>query len=249
MSASRNLGLRHARGRYITFLDADDVFFPRALERMVSLLAGHPEAGAVRGLCQLWHGWTGKPEDLRRDRVPPLRLCPNTLYHPPRLLTLTSPLGRAASPGVAGLLVRREVVERIGGFDEAFRGLGEDQIFYWKLYLNEAVYVTDEPWFKYRQHPDSCCAVAERTGDYSSLSLAWDWLNDYLVREGVKDPEVWNALGGWRFSLYRHPAAYRLVKRLARMTWLAPVCRWLPALAGKVREPLAGRARKAAPCA
>ena len=231
MSASRNLGLRHARGRYVTFLDADDVFFPEALSRMVALLAAHPEAGVVRGLCQFWYGWTRNPEDLRRDRVPALRLLPNRLFHPPKLLALSSPLGKVSSPGVAGVMVRAEVMTRVGGFNEVFRGLGEDQIFYWKLYLKEAVYVTDECWFKYRQHPDSCCAVAERTGDYSSLPRMYQWLNDYLSGEGVTDPEVWNALRGWRFFLYRHPGAYHRLKRVARRVLPVPVYRWLTGLA------------------
>jgi glycosyltransferase involved in cell wall biosynthesis len=229
MSASRNLGIRHARGAYLTFLDADDVFLPRALERMVALLDAHSAAGAVRGLYQVWHGWTGNPKDLRRDYVPALRLPPNTLFRPPQLLPLVYPIGKASSPGVASVMVRREVLERLGGFEEAIRGLGEDQVFYYKLYLKEQVYVTDECWFRYRQHPDSCCATAARTGDYSALTLVWKWLHEYLRRESANDARIRGAVRGRKFFRYRHPALFYAGKRLAQRVLPSSVYRWLAA--------------------
>src|SRR5918998_1607143 len=69
MSASRNLGISHAKGAYVAFLDADDVWLPNALQRQVAILGSNPEAGMVLGSAQYWYSWTGRPEDNERDFI------------------------------------------------------------------------------------------------------------------------------------------------------------------------------------
>lgn len=46
-SVARNRGLALARGRYLAFLDSDDVWFPKRVERMVAALDAHPGWVAV----------------------------------------------------------------------------------------------------------------------------------------------------------------------------------------------------------
>src|SRR5262245_28935708 len=47
MSASRNLGIENARGTYIAFLDADDVWMPAKLEEQVAILENEPAVAMV----------------------------------------------------------------------------------------------------------------------------------------------------------------------------------------------------------
>src|SRR6266487_5498276 len=69
MSATRNLGIRNARGEYIAFLDADDVWLPQKLEQQVAILEQQPEAAMVYGPALLWHSWAGEAQNSQSDLV------------------------------------------------------------------------------------------------------------------------------------------------------------------------------------
>lgn len=242
--ASRNLGIRNARGEYIAPLDADDVWLPHKLERQVAILDAHPEVGMVYGAYWYWHSWTGRPEDERRDHIPGVSLPPNRVYRSPSLLTLSYPLGSGNAPSLSDLVVRREAVERVGGFEEDFRGiyqLYEDQAFLSKIYLNESVYVAGECWDRYRLHSDSCVSSVTAAGQYHTVRAFFlSWLENYFAERKVADPEVLKALENALYP-YRHPVKNRLMehthsledkvksaaKSAARRTLPVPARRWL----------------------
>jgi glycosyltransferase involved in cell wall biosynthesis len=52
VALARNHAIRRARGEYIAFLDADDVWLPHKLEKQLSLFRGAPDLGAVG--CGCW---------------------------------------------------------------------------------------------------------------------------------------------------------------------------------------------------
>ena len=240
MSASRNLGIFHSQGEYIAFLDADDIWLPYKLEQQVAILASQPEAAMVYGKTEYWYSWNDNLADGSQDFVQPHGIKVNTLYQPPQLLSLFLQ-GKAAVPCTCSLLVRREALECIGGFEESFRGMYEDQAFYAKICLQEPIFVSSQCLDRYRQHPDSTCFVATSTGLSDSARLNFlNWLATYLSERRVEDREVWQAL---RRELWFHshstwpglpPAVEPVVKRIKK--WLlrleksilpALVRRWL----------------------
>lgn len=199
MSATRNLGITHAKGDYIAFLDADDVWLPQKLERQVALLEQYPHVGMVVGPTQYWYSWTGDPADQKRDCLREIGVQPNRCYDPPRLLSGLL-RNEVNAPATCGVLIRRSVFETAGLFEESFRGLFEDRAFFSKVYLKSTVFIMDECLDRYRQHPDSTCHVEQKKGRYnpykrSEAHFAFlQWLEHYLKQEAVHEQDLWQAL-------------------------------------------------------
>lgn len=217
MSASRNLGIAHATGEFLAFLDADDIWLPQKLQRQVEMLRSHPKAAMAYGPTLCWYTWAGNNRDRGDDYLRNLGVTPNQLIAPPALIPLFLS-NRALPPSTCGLLLRMDAAHSAGCFEVSFRGMFEDQAFLYKLCLRETVYVTGECWDRYRMHGDSSTARAEATGSYDGngpnrahLDFL-HWFEDYLERTGSTDPVIRRALSR-AFWHYRYPRLSWLLRR------------------------------------
>jgi glycosyltransferase involved in cell wall biosynthesis len=180
MSATRNLGLAHCSGSLVGFLDADDSWLPEKLERDVAALEQNPAADMVVAPALYWHGWTGNPQDLALDEQSRVGAAPGRITRGPKVLHRIL-RGSAEALCTCAVLVRRDAVAGVGGFEDRFKGLFEDQAFFAKILLSHDVCSISDCLALYRQHPDSCCAQASNTPPV--LAARHDeylrWLSDY----------------------------------------------------------------------
>jgi glycosyltransferase involved in cell wall biosynthesis len=219
MSASRNSGVRNAKGKYISYLDGDDVWLPIMLEKQIAILESQPQAVMLSAPLQLWYSWTGNTEDMHRDAlyglesgvVHPYR---DTLVKPPKLLNLFLRDERFIP---SSILVRRDVIESVGGYEDGFRDGFSDAVVFVKICLASTVFVSNECLYKYRKHSESYTHKVWQTGEFRSSRLVYlNWVEQYLLEQGVNDTEIWQALkdGLWK---HNHPRLHRTKEKLLRL--------------------------------
>lgn len=168
VSAARNTGVSQSLGRYVAFLDSDDLWRPDKLARQVAFMLEHPE---VR-ICQTEEIWI-------RNGV---RVNPKAVHKKPSgeiferslELCLVSP---------SAVMMARELFDRFGGFDETFP-VCEDYDLWLRIAAEEPVPLIAEP------------LVVKRGGHGDQLSRSMWGMDRYRVLSLQK--ALRSGLEGWR---------------------------------------------------
>ena len=117
-SAARNTGIAKAKGEFLMFLDADDVFRPNTLQKLVRGLSRNPQWDAVH--CGWWQ--------TRDVSQPPGGRCWCSFTG-----DLFDELCQRNLMPICAVMIRRRVMEAVAGFDESLSAV-ED----WDLWLQIA---------------------------------------------------------------------------------------------------------------
>ena len=208
-AASRNLGLDASNSEFVAFIDSDDVWRPGKLSAQLTILDNHPEVGMVCGAVNYWRSWEGGADQVMASG--------RGISRPPATAVKLYPLGSAVAPCPSDLMLRRSVVDKVGGFNSDFVGrleLYEDQTFLEKIYLATPVYFAPNVWLDYRLHGQSCVARLTREGlEPENRRYFLEWFSDYLARNDFAGRErVIAAVARARWEL-EHPAVGSLLRR------------------------------------
>jgi glycosyltransferase involved in cell wall biosynthesis len=125
LAVARNTGISAAKGKYIAFLDHDDTWIPEKIQFQVEALSSHPSIGVTFGNLYIMSKDGEKLDSTFLDVI-----SPNSHYSP----SWGDLLVKGFTLPVSCSMVRKELVEGIGGFDSNFVGQGyEDRDFFLRL--------------------------------------------------------------------------------------------------------------------
>lgn len=133
-SKSRNMGISASKGEWIAFLDDDDIWLPKKIERQLTMLSNHPNALACS--CAFIVNY---PFMIKKVRLTPSHISLNSLL-------ISNSLG-----GASVCVCSARVVKQMGGFDENLRS-AQDWDLWVRLRLMGEIVSINEPLVHYQVH-------------------------------------------------------------------------------------------------
>jgi glycosyltransferase involved in cell wall biosynthesis/SAM-dependent methyltransferase len=118
-SSARNMGIRHARGEYLAFIDQDDIWRPDHLSRLVPYLQADPSCG--------WAFSDFEQIDAGGHTVTKAFIAEVGVVHPKR--SLVSVLSQDLLVLPSASVIRRRTAVEANGFDTRLNGYEDDDLF------------------------------------------------------------------------------------------------------------------------
>jgi len=140
-SHARNFALFLARGRYIAFLDSDDLYLPNKLSLQVNYLNSHPNVDMLYTSAYCIDA-VGNELDVNYIASVSGRIYKSIAFFCPVTITLPT------------VMVRREIFSAVGGFDEKMDRFEDTDM--WRR-ISKVAYIEALPEFtcKLRTHSDN----------------------------------------------------------------------------------------------
>ena len=179
-AAARNLGLRAARGGYLAFLDADDLWLPDKLEKQITYLEKVKDVDLVCGLWRYWYPRREQQETLQ-EAYANAEACDDVgeeldgwIYH--KLL-----LDCFVWTGT--VVMRRSLYEKVGAFDSGLRR-GQDYDYWLRASRETKIARLPDELALYRMRREPYRPPKGKIIDYESLVI-----DRAVTRWGLASPD------------------------------------------------------------
>jgi glycosyltransferase involved in cell wall biosynthesis len=213
----RNYGLRLARGEYIAFLDADDVYCPEKIEVQSRYLDDHPNMGGVS--CQYYYVNSSLKELS-------LNTGSGSLFE---ILFGRDYSNFQEEPGA--VMVRRKIIDQVGHFDERI-SRGQDTDMMVRIARVSKIGFIYAPLYLYRYHDansPSLQALRERAKSsvilYKKIIDTEEDSRKYLARQ-FAFVRLQNHIIRLREQLYFYPIIVWFYY-LYKFNFNLPLAKWL----------------------
>jgi glycosyltransferase involved in cell wall biosynthesis len=154
----RNTGIARARAPYIALLDADDLLKPHKLSAAIAALERHPQAGFAFGDFERIDAQGELLEASTLAGYPMFQSLAAVELQPPWRLIPQAELARGLLYenfiGTSGVVLRKELLDEIGGFDETLV-CSEDRDLWFRAAHRGAALYCNEVGHSYRVIPSS----------------------------------------------------------------------------------------------
>jgi len=152
VAAARNHGIKAARGQWIAFVDADDIWLPGKLAAQFALLAENPDCRMCYTAWQVWPSDAPLPtpavlEEVERSAGDTARWQSASGWIYPQLLL-------DCAVWTSTTMAKRSLFDEIGDFDGSLR-VGEDYDLWLRASRVTPILQVPRPYALYRIHPDS----------------------------------------------------------------------------------------------